>query len=78
VTIIVYGTGLANGAAAGKTVLAYLGSTKLNVTYAGKQGQYDGLDQYNIEIPRSFAGQGTLTLSISADGNPATPLRVVN
>jgi uncharacterized protein (TIGR03437 family) len=73
-TVIVYGTGLG----AGKDVVAYLKDIKLSVAYAGKQGQYDGLDQYNIQIPRSFAGLGALTLSISADGNPATPLRLVN
>ena len=58
--------------------MAYLKDIKLAVAYAGKQGQYDGLDQYNIQIPRSFAGQGAQTLSISANGNPATPLRLIN
>ena len=73
-TVVVYGTGLGPD----KTVLAYLKDTKLNVMYAGPSFPYDGLEQFNIQIPRSFAGQGALTLSISVDGNPATPLRLVN
>ena len=58
--------------------MAYLKDQKVNVIYAGKQGSFEGLDQYNIEIPRTFAGQGTLTLSISVDGTPASPLRLAN
>jgi len=74
VTVIVYGTGLGGA----KSIVAYLKDQPVNVVYAGPQGGFDGLDQYNIQIPRGFAGQGLLTLSLSADGNPATPLRLVN
>ena len=74
VTVTLYGTGLG----AGKDVVAYLKDTKVTVTYAGKQSQFEGVDQYNIQIPRGFAGMGALTLSIGVDGNPATPLRLVN
>jgi len=62
---------------AGAKALAYLRDRQVPVDCAGKQGS-PGLDQYNIEIPASFAGQGTLTLSLSIDGAPATPVRVTN
>lgn len=68
-----YGTGLG----AGGQALAYLRDKPVPVQYAGQQG-YPGLDQYNIEIPAFFAGEGTLTLSLSVDGTPATPVRVTN
>jgi uncharacterized protein (TIGR03437 family) len=73
VLLELYGTGIAAGA----QPLAYLGDRQVTVEYAGKQG-YPGLDQYNIQIPSYFAGIGTLTLAISVDGTPTTPLRVTN
>ena len=60
VTVMVYGTGLGSG----RNVVASLGQLKLTVSYAGKQGVFDGLDQYNIQIPRDAAGSGPQTLSI--------------
>jgi uncharacterized protein (TIGR03437 family) len=74
VTVALYGTGLGTG----ESAVAYLGQQKLSVEYAGKQGTFAGLDQYNIEIPRSAAGTGPQTLSISVDGNPGTPVRLMN
>ncbi len=74
VTVVLYGTGLGTG----KSVVAYLGHLRLLVEYAGKQGTYEGLDQYNIEIPHEEEGTGPQTLSISVDGNPGTPVRLLN
>jgi uncharacterized protein (TIGR03437 family) len=74
VTLALYGTGLGTG----ESVVAYLGRQKVSVKYAGKQGTFTGLDQYNIEIPHSAAGTGSQTLSISVDGNPGTPVRLMN
>ena len=44
VTVVLYGTGLGTG----KSVVACLGHLSLPARYAGKQGTYEGLDQYNI------------------------------
>jgi uncharacterized protein (TIGR03437 family) len=73
ITLVLYGTGLnsANAAAA-----ARVSDVEASVRYAGAQGQFAGLDQYNIEIPRSLAGRGDVTLSISINGMPATAVRL--
>lgn len=72
-TVVLYGTGL-NGA--NQTVTARVADVSANVTYAGPQGQFAGLDQFNIEIPRSLVGRGDVTLSTSVNGMPATAVRL--
>ena len=36
--------------------------------FAGAQGQYQGLDQVNITIPRALAGAGEASVYVVADG----------
>jgi uncharacterized protein (TIGR03437 family) len=45
-----------------------LGGVELEVLYAGRQGQAEGLDQVNVRIPAGFAGRGALALEIGANG----------
>jgi uncharacterized protein (TIGR03437 family) len=73
VTLVLYGTGL-NAATA--TATARVSDVTATVTYAGAQGQYAGLDQYNIVVPRSLAGRGDVMLSLSIGGMPATAVRL--
>ncbi len=73
ITVAVYGTGLNSNTG---TALAYVADTAATVKYAGAQGTYTGLDQYNVEIPRSLAGRGEVTLAISIGGMPATAVRL--
>lgn len=47
VYVSLYGTGI-RGAG---TVQAYVGGNSVPVSYAGPQGQYQGLDQVNISLP---------------------------
>jgi uncharacterized protein (TIGR03437 family) len=63
--LVLFGTGLGKN---NPTVTAKLGATNLTVAYAGAQGSLPGLDQYNLALPRSLAGQGKLELSITANG----------
>ena len=73
-----YGTGLRNktGPTTPPTdVKAYLGGTQLNVTYAGAQSFFFGLDQVNVELPSSLAGRNaSLNLVIYVDGRVANTI----
>jgi uncharacterized protein (TIGR03437 family) len=71
-----YGTGI-RGRTGLAGVSATLGGVTLNVTYAGPQGGYSGLDQVNLVLNRLLAGQGQQTLQLVVDGVPANQV-VVN
>ena len=49
-------------------VSATIGGTSAEVTYAGAQGSYVGLDQANIRIPSSLAGRGAVNVVLTVDG----------
>jgi uncharacterized protein (TIGR03437 family) len=67
-----YGTGLRNKTGPNQNptaVKAYLGGTALNVTFAGAQSSFFGLDQVNVELPSSLAGRNaSLHLVLYVDG----------
>jgi uncharacterized protein (TIGR03437 family) len=41
------------------------------VLYAGSQGQYIGLDQVNVVVPRELAGRGVVSIVLSIAGIPS-------
>jgi uncharacterized protein (TIGR03437 family) len=70
--IELYGTGIRHVAAA-SDILAGIGSTILQVQFAGAQGTDTGLDQVNVAIPQSLNGAGKVTLNLSVQyADPAT------
>jgi uncharacterized protein (TIGR03437 family) len=64
VYVWLFGTGI-RGA---KNVQAFVAGQSAPVVYAGPQGQYPGLDQVNISLPRSLAGTGEASVYLVADG----------
>ncbi len=72
VVLTLYGSGL--GAATSAT--ATIGGMAAAVSYAGPQGTYAGLDQYNILIPSSAAGLGKADIIVTAGGKPSNPINV--
>ena len=70
--LILYGTGFRNATTPSRAVLR-IGTTTLTPDYVGAQPDTPGLDQINVQLPRSLAGAGTLTLSFQIDGKPANP-----
>jgi uncharacterized protein (TIGR03437 family) len=44
--------------------------------YAGPQGGYAGLDQFNIELPRSLAGRGLVDVVLTVDGVIANAVQI--
>jgi len=72
--LVLYATGVRNFAAL-EAASVNIGSVSVPVLYIGKQGEVDGLDQVNAELPRSLAGAGKVTIRLKVDGklsNPAT------
>jgi uncharacterized protein (TIGR03437 family) len=70
-----YGTGI-RGRTGLSGVSVTLGGTALQVSYAGAQPTYAGLDQVNVLLDRSLIGQGPLTLQLTVDGVQANPVIV--
>lgn len=68
VVLELYGTGIRSHTT---PVTAKIGSTTLTASYAGPQGGFVGLDQINIVLPRSLAGNGTVNLQLIVDGQAA-------
>ncbi|HLH16860.1 MAG TPA: Ig-like domain repeat protein [Bryobacteraceae bacterium] len=73
VILVVYGTGLRHGSSLAVTT----GGTALPVLYWGAQGQYPGLDQVNVELPRGLAGAGAVDLVVSVDGRAANTVNAM-
>jgi uncharacterized protein (TIGR03437 family) len=53
-----------------------IGKESVPVQYAGAQGQYEGFDQVNVQLPHSLAGAGTVNIVASADGTKANVVQM--
>jgi uncharacterized protein (TIGR03437 family) len=70
--LILFGSGLGGASSATATI----GGANANVTYAGPQGAYPGVDQYNIVIPPSLAGSGLVSVVVTAAGLPSNAVNI--
>jgi uncharacterized protein (TIGR03437 family) len=73
--LVIYGTGI-RGRTSLVNVNATVGGQTTVVDYAGAQGTFAGLDQVNLELPRSLRGQGDVSISLTVDGKTANALTV--
>ncbi len=74
VYLILFGTGWRNG----KSASVFIGGTRAEVSYAGAQGSFFGLDQMNVLLPPSLANSGkTLDLLVTVDGKLANALEIL-
>jgi uncharacterized protein (TIGR03437 family) len=64
VHVSLYATGI-RGA---RTVQAFVAGQPATLQYAGAQGEYQGLDQVNVVIPKTLAGMGEVSVYLVADG----------
>jgi uncharacterized protein (TIGR03437 family) len=71
--LVLFGTGFRFRSTL-SNVTATIGGVNAPVLFAGAQGDFVGLDQCNIEIPRSLFGRGEVDLVLSVDGKPANTL----
>ena len=72
VSLTLYGTGF-RGAG---DLQAYIAGQALPVQSAGAQGQYQGLDQVNIAVPKSLAGMGEVSVYLVADGRSSNMVTI--
>ena len=69
VILTLYGTGV-RGVEQGEerpTLGCVIGGESAEVIYAGPQGQFEGLDQVNVKIPRTLVGRGDVDLVLTAN-----------
>jgi uncharacterized protein (TIGR03437 family) len=75
VFLILFGTGI-RGAASPGDVSVRIGGVAAEVTFAGPQSQFAGLDQVNVRMPRALAGRGAVELNLSVSGRMANAVVV--
>ncbi|MFN0122022.1 MAG: FG-GAP-like repeat-containing protein, partial [Blastocatellia bacterium] len=73
--LILFGTGLRfHRGMAGLS--GTIGNVPVDVTWAGAQGGYAGLDQVNIKLPRALIGQGETDIVLRVDGQITNVVRI--
>lgn len=75
VFLILFGTGIRFQSSL-SMVRATLGGTDALVTYAGAQGDFVGLDQINLLLPRSLTGRGEIDVTLTVDGEASNIVKV--
>jgi uncharacterized protein (TIGR03437 family) len=70
--LVLYGTGLGESPAT-----ALLGGVPAQVLYSGRQGQYPGLDQINIQLPHGVSGVGSLVVKIAAGAQTSNAVSII-
>ena len=73
--LVLYGTGLRQHGGLG-TIGVTIGGVDAQVLFAGAQGDYLGLDQVNVRVPRELAGRGEVQLQLHVGGISANPVRI--
>jgi uncharacterized protein (TIGR03437 family) len=53
-----------------------IGGLPIDVWYAGAQGEYYGLDQINLLLPRTLVGRGEMDVVLKVDGRTANSVRI--
>lgn len=75
VYLLLYGTGI-RGRSSLANVSATIGGQNAPVMYAGPQGTFVGLDQVNIQIPKTLAGSGQVNVVLTVDGMAANVITI--
>ena len=73
VYLILYATGLRQRSS---PATVRIGGIEAEVTYAGAQGEFPGLDQINVLIPRALSGRGGVDVALSVDNRSANTVSI--
>ena len=73
--LMLFGTGLRHFSSL-STVSVKIGGEEAEVLYAGPQGDFIGLDQVNVRVPRSLSGRGEVEVVVMVDGQVANTVKV--
>ncbi len=75
VFLVLFGNGLRYRSSLA-TVAAQVGGIATTVGYAGSQGDFVGLDQINLLLPKALAGRGEVDVTLTVDGQTANSVKV--
>jgi len=75
VFLVLFGTGFRR-VSAPSAVSAKIEGVEVAVSYAGAQGEFVGLDQLNLLVPRSLIGYGELDIILTVDGKTANTVKI--
>jgi uncharacterized protein (TIGR03437 family) len=75
VYLVLYGTGLRQRSAL-SNVVCNIGGVTLTPAYVGAQGSLAGLDQVNLLLPRTLAGRGEISVTLTVDGKQTNTVKV--
>jgi uncharacterized protein (TIGR03437 family) len=70
--LLLYGTGIRNAG----SVQVKIGTATIKPDYAGPQGDYAGLDQINIAVPRNLGNAGNVDVVLTANGIAANTVKL--
>jgi uncharacterized protein (TIGR03437 family) len=73
--LVMFGTGF-RGRSALDEVSVTIGNQSVPVIYAGAQGQYEGFDQMNVQLPSSLAGAGVVNVVATVNGVQTNPVQI--
>ncbi len=73
--LTMFGTGL-RGRSSLQGVSVTIGNQSVPVLYASAQGQYDGFDQLDVQIPSSLAGSGVVNVVATVDGAMSNAVQI--
>ncbi|MGH9843674.1 MAG: hypothetical protein ACREEM_33475 [Blastocatellia bacterium] len=78
VFLILFGTGIRyrSSLSAAAATIGGPNGVDAQVTFAGAQGGFVGLDQVNARLPRSLIGRGEVDITLMADGQAANTVKV--
>ncbi|HZS05030.1 MAG TPA: Ig-like domain-containing protein [Blastocatellia bacterium] len=60
-----------------ESIQVVMGGTEVTPSFAGNQGFFVGLNQINVEIPRSLIGRGKISLAVAAAGYSSSKLNEI-
>ena len=67
VLLLLFGTGV-RGRSSLQEVAVHIDGVQAEVLYAGPQGEFLGLDQINVRVPKQLAGAGLVEVVVTVDG----------
>jgi uncharacterized protein (TIGR03437 family) len=76
VFLVGFGTGFSGRSSLDNTRVS-VGGLNAPLNFAGAQGQFRGLDQFNALLPRSLAGRGEVDVVLTADGKSSNTVKIV-
>lgn len=73
--LILFGTGL--GQPISPVVTVNVGNITASAVYAGAQGTWAGLDQYNVPLSRALIGKGKVNITVTVNGKVSNAVTLV-